>query len=63
MIRIILKIERQDDETRPPKVAAQIALECTTAADLHRAALITKTAIEAQAATEGQEGPEVLRRG
>lgn len=57
MIRIILKIERQDDETRTPKVAAQIALECTTAA------LITKTAIEAQAATEGQEGPEVLRRG
>ena len=29
MIRIILKIERQDDETRMPKVAAQIALECT----------------------------------
>lgn len=63
MIRIILKIERQDDETKMPKVAAQIALECTTAADLHRATLITKMAIEAQAATEGQEGPEVLRRG
>lgn len=63
MIRIILKIERQEDGTRTPNVVAQIALECTTAADLHRAALITKTAIEAQAATEGQEGPEVLRRG
>lgn len=63
MIRIILKIERQDDETRMPKVAAKIALECTTAADLHRATLIARTAIEAQATTESQDGPEVLRRG